>query len=286
MKIINDNMIDLQALKGFIAKPEIFAKGTAKFWDDEHISAQMLKLHLNPAVEAASKTGDTIEAETAFIIEVTGMSAGKAVLDLGCGPGLYVREFAKTGAKILGIDISAGSIKFAAENIGPGRENVAFAKMNYLDMPYRDAFDIATLIFYDFGALSAGEQDKLLANIHRALKKNGIFVFDVIAENWQNPLSTGITVHEAGGFWRPGPHIEILTAFSYENPRTEGRQYAIIGEDGEAEVIRIYIRLFGVEEITNLLAKHNFKIEKIYKNLKGDPLTPDAETYGIIAIKR
>ncbi len=285
MKIINDNKIDLQALKNYITKPEIFTKGTAKFWDDDHISGQMLKLHLNPAVEAASKTKETVEAEAAFIIESTGMSKGKTVLDLGCGPGLYVKEFAGTGAKVTGIDLSARSIDFANENIKPGHKNVTFAKMNYLDMTFHDAFDIATLIFYDFGALSTAEQEKLLANIHRALKDNGVFIFDVIAENWHNPLTTGITVNEAAGFWRPGPYLEILTAFSYENPRTEGRQYAIIGEDGETEVVRIYIRLFGLEEIVKLLNDHNFKVEKVYKNLSGDSLSPDAETYGIFARK-
>jgi SAM-dependent methyltransferase len=285
MNIIKDNKINLYALSELIAKPEIFAKGTAKFWDDEHISAQMLKLHLNPAVEAASKTKETIEAEASFIIGSTGMGNGKTVLDLGCGPGLYVKEFAKTGAKVKGIDLSARSIDYADENIKPERHNVTFAKMNYLDMTFQNAFDIATLIFYDFGALNTEEQGKLLANVHRALKNNGVFVFDVISTNWQNPLSAGITVNEAGGFWRPGPYIEILTAFSYENPRTEGRQYAIIGEDGDAEVVRIYIRLFGMEEIVKLLNEHNFRVEKVYSNLKGDPLGESPETYGIIARK-
>ncbi len=285
MKIIRNNKLDLNALGKLIARPEIFAKGTAKFWDDDHISGQMLKLHLNTTVEAASRTKETITAEAAFIIESTGMSDEKTVLDLGCGPGLYAAEFAKTGTKVTGIDLSARSVGYANENVRPVHANTAFLQMNYLDMAFKEEFDIATLIFYDFGALSTDEQNTLLANIHRALKADGVFVFDVIAANWQNPLSSGITVLETGGFWRPGPYVEILTAHSYENPRTEGRQYAIIDEDGEAEVIRIYIRLFGLEEITKLLNRHRFKVEKIYKNLKGDLLGENPETYAIFARK-
>lgn len=285
MKIIKDNKLDLNALATLVAKPEIFAKGTAKFWDDDHISGQMLKLHLDPGVEAASRTKETIAAEAAFIIEATGMGHAKTVLDLGCGPGLYAAEFAKTGAEITGIDLSARSIGYAGANVGPLYANTAFLQMNYLDMAFQEEFDIATLIFYDFGALSAGEQETLLANIHRALKDNGVFVFDVIAENWRNPLSTSVAVNEAGGFWRPGPHVEILTAHSYEHPRTEGRQYAIIGEDGTADIIRICIRLFGLEEIVNLLNKHNFTAEKVYKNLTGDPPGERPDTYAIFARK-
>jgi 2-polyprenyl-3-methyl-5-hydroxy-6-metoxy-1,4-benzoquinol methylase len=284
MEIIKNNKIDLQALKNCLARPEIFTKGTAKFWDDDHISGEMLKLHLNPDVEAASKTTAAIAAEAAFIIASTAMAGGKTVLDLGCGPGLYVKEFAKTGAKVTGVDLSARSIDYANATIGPEYLNASFVNMNYLDLAYREAFDIATLIFYDFGALNPGEQSRLLARVHAALKDTGVFVFDVLSRNWKSPLVTDIVVHD-GGFWRPDPHIEILTTFSYDVPRTEARQYTIIGERGDTEVIRIYIRLFGLEEIVRLLADHNFKIGKIHKNLRGDPLDETANTYGIFARK-
>lgn len=284
MKIIKDGKIDLQALRNFISRPEIFTTGTAKFWDDDHISGQMLKMHLNPDIEAASKTAATIAAEAAFIAETTGMGSGKTVLDLGCGPGLYVKKFAATGANITGIDLSARSINYANETIKPQYENANFIKMNYLNLDFRAAFDIATLIFYDFGALSTMEQERLLSRVHGALKDNGVFIFDVLSSNWRSPLATSIAVHE-GGFWSPEPYIEILTTFTYDNPRTEGRQYTILSEDGDTKVFRLYFRLFTREEIIGLLARHNFTVENVYNNLHGDPLSPDTETYGIIARK-
>jgi len=90
---------------------------TGKFWDDDYISGQMLKLHLDPEVESASKTEETIAAETSFIINWTGMDEEKAVLDLGCGPGLYVKKFAETGAKVKGIDLSQRSIDYMPTDI-------------------------------------------------------------------------------------------------------------------------------------------------------------------------
>ena len=285
MKILNNNKINLQALKKSIASPEIFEKGTGRFWDDEHISGQMLVFHLDPDSGAASKTKETIEAETAFIIKMTAMDDVKTVLDLGCGPGLYVREFAKTGAKITGIDLSARSINYADENIKPACKNIMFAKMNYLNMNFKKSFDIATLIFYDFCALSTDEQKKLLAKIHEALKDNGFFIFDVVTENRRVPVSTSISVCEGGGFWSPVPYIEILNTTVYEEPKTEGLQYTIIDEDGAVKITRLYHRLFGLEEITKLLADHHFKVEKIYKNLKGEALCEGTETYGIFARK-
>jgi SAM-dependent methyltransferase len=284
MRIINNNKIDFQSLKNAISKPKIFEKSTDKFWEDDHISEQMLMFHLNPEVEAASKTKETIEAETDFIIKLTGMDSEKTVLDLGCGPGLYVKEFAKTGAKVTGIDFSDRSIDYANKSIKPAYENVIFTKMNYLDINVKDSFDIATLIFYDFCALNTDEQNRLLAKIHAALNDNGIFIFDVVSENWKSSISSNISVCE-GGFWSRNPYIEILNTFMYEEPKTEGLQYTIIDENGTVKVIRLYHRLFNLEEITRLLNDNHFRIEKVYKNLKGETLTENSETYGIIARK-
>lgn len=117
MRLIKDNKINLMAMQESIRKPALYEKSTGKFWDDEYISGQMLKLHLDPEVESASKTEETIAAETSFIINWTGMDEEKAVLDLGCGPGLYVKKFAETGAKVKGIDLSQRSIDYMPTDI-------------------------------------------------------------------------------------------------------------------------------------------------------------------------
>lgn len=284
MRIIDNNKLNLHLLKNSITKPEIFAKSTDKFWDDEYISEQMLKFHLNPDIEAASKTKETIETEAEFIIKSTSMSDGKVILDLGCGPGLYVKEFAKTGALVTGIDLSDRSINYANKNIKPEYRNTLFTKMNYLDINYKESFDIATLIFYDFCALNTNEQNILLEKIHTALKDNGLFIFDIVTENKKTLKSTNISVCEEG-FWSPKPYVEILNIYLYEDPKTEGLQYAIIAEDGSTRIIRIYHRLFSLAEITEMLNENGFKVEKVFKNLKGDPFNKDSETYGIIARK-
>lgn len=285
MNIIKDSKIDIQALKDAIKTPEIWKQSTSKFWDDEYISLQMLNSHLDPEIEAASRTRKQIEAETSFIINYTGMDENKVVVDLGCGPGLYAVEFAKTGAMVTGIDYSIRSINYALEKVTSIYKNTDFIHMNYLDLDYKDTFDIATLIFYDFCVLSTNNQNILLSNIHRALRPGGIFIFDVVTENRKTSESTSVRVFEKGGFWSPEPYIEILKTSFYEEPKTEGMQYTIIAEDGETRVIRLYHRLFGLEDITSMLNDNRFKVENIYKNLQGQPLNEDSDTFGIIARK-
>jgi hypothetical protein len=121
--------------------------------------------------------------------------------------------------------------------------------------------------------------------VHAALKENGVFIFDVVTENKTTPVATRVTVCDEGGFWSPEPYVEILNTHLYEEPKTEGLQYAIIGEDGSARIIRIYHRLFSMPELTQLLKANGFMVKNAYTNLIGEPFSKDSETYGIIAEK-
>jgi ubiquinone/menaquinone biosynthesis C-methylase UbiE len=70
---------------------------------------------------------------------------GKAVLDSGCGTGIFSIIFAKNGAgQVTGIDISPGSLG-TAESLKQkfGLTNARFEKQDMLHLPYADAsFDI------------------------------------------------------------------------------------------------------------------------------------------------
>lgn len=284
MNIIKNGKMNFEVLKEATEKPELYEKSTHKFWDDPHISQQMLKAHLNPEIEAASKERKTIDFETDFIIQTTGMNDKMFVIDLGCGPGLYVDAFAKTGANVIGVDISANSIQYAKKNIQVENEKVSFHEMNYLNLDYNEVFDVTTLIYYDFCALSIKDQSRLLHRVHKALKPGGCFLLDVFTEHHKSDMSVNI-FFENGGFWSNRPYWLIKTAFMYNEPKVECFQHAIINEAGAMKLIRVFHRLFSLNEIQDLLANHGFKVEKVFKNLKGEPLALNSNTYGIIASK-
>ena len=61
--------------------------------------------------------GDTYQEKVIKpnLLRVLNVKAGEEVLDVGCGQGYFAREVAKSGAKVLGIDIGAELIKFAQQ---------------------------------------------------------------------------------------------------------------------------------------------------------------------------
>lgn len=120
-----------------------------------------------------------------------------------------------------------------------------------------------TLIFYDFCVLNIEEQKILLAKIYAALKTDGLFVFDLVTENMEIPITTNIAVFEEG-LWSTKPYVEIQQNFMYDNPKTLGQQYVIIAEDGTTKIIRFYNRLFSLDGIKELLSENGFAMKTAY----------------------
>lgn len=102
-----------------LALPTLYQKSDTNFWDDTHISLQMLKAHLDPDFEAASRKHSFITDSAAWIATQVSPQQNLYLLDIGCGPGLYAQEFARAGYKVTGIDFSKRSIRYAQKSAKP-----------------------------------------------------------------------------------------------------------------------------------------------------------------------
>lgn len=96
-------------------KPAPFTHGEALFWDDPHISSQMLQVHLHPDIDAASRKVETIDSSVEWLPQTLRLETGASLLDLGCGPGLYACRFARAGFRVTGVDYSRRSIEYASK---------------------------------------------------------------------------------------------------------------------------------------------------------------------------
>ena len=103
------------------------------------------------------------------------------LLDLGCGPGLYAERFANADYAVTGVDFSKRSITYANTQIQINSSNIKYYYQDYLEIDFCEEFEIITIIFCDFGALSALDRKILLNKIYKALKPNGKFILDVFS---------------------------------------------------------------------------------------------------------
>lgn len=116
---------------------------------------------------------------------------GKAVLDLGCAGGFMAEALDDRGAKVTGIDPAKDAI--AAARAHAGNRDITYDVGVGEALPYRDSqFD--SVVCVDV-LEHVADLDKVLMEVARVLKPEGLFLFDTINRNLIARLAT-ITLAE------------------------------------------------------------------------------------------
>jgi ubiquinone/menaquinone biosynthesis C-methylase UbiE len=115
--------------------------------------------------------------------------AGQRVLEVGCGIGTDLVRFARGGARVTGVDLSATAIDLARRNFElHGVTAEALEVANAEALPFdSDTFDVV----YGHGVLQyTADAPRLVAEAHRVLKPGGLGIFMVYNRvSWLNALS-------------------------------------------------------------------------------------------------
>ncbi len=284
-----DGKLPIGILKDLAQKPPPYEPGEPLFWDDPHISAEMLKAHLDPKTDAASRKPATIGRTCDWLIEHFGLKPGDRVLDLGCGPGLYTIQLAKRGLKVTGIDYSKRSIDYARRAAADEGLDIEYLYQDYLTKDYlpggtSERFDLVIMVYCDFAVLSDEKQGILLGRVARALKPGGKFVFDVFTPEYPTYKETSSwSLSPKGGFWSAEPYLSLYRKFHYPEIDTWLDQYAIILEDLSVKVYRNWDRVFTPESIRDALGAHGFRVDEVWGDLAGLEYSPEATTLGVVA---
>jgi 2-polyprenyl-3-methyl-5-hydroxy-6-metoxy-1,4-benzoquinol methylase len=267
-------------------KPAPFTRGEALFWDDPHISKQMLEAHLNPNWDAASRRPETIDRTVKWIIETLELKPGDSILDLGCGPGLYASRFARLGFRVTGVDYSRRSIEYASDFAEENHLQMSYRYENYLNLQDINLYDAAFLIYGDFCPLNPEQRKTLLQNISRALKPGGKFVFDVTTREHRKKYGNKNAWYAAqNGFWKPGPHLVLEDGFDYPEQSIWLDQYTVVEADGKLTVYRNWFQDYTPDTITAELTASDFLVQSIWGDLTGQPYTSESEWIGIVAAR-
>jgi SAM-dependent methyltransferase len=113
---------------------------------------------------------------------------GKRVLDVGCGAGTDLVRFAKGGAMVSGVDISASAIALARQNFSQQGLEADLREADGEHLPYDDgAFD---LVFAHGVVQYTPDARTLVEECRRVLKPGGEAIFQVYNRiSWLNALS-------------------------------------------------------------------------------------------------
>src|SRR5262245_855909 len=222
--------LDLALLDRLVARPRPFAPHGAPFWDDPHIGRSMLAAHLDPDREAASRPHARIDREVDWIARQLDLRPGAAVLDLGCGPGLYCSRLARRGLRVTGIDYSDVAVSYARGQAARDGLAIDYRLADYRTLDLVGAFDVVLLIYYDFGVLVDAERDEVLRRAARALRPGGRFVFDVLTPPVLGRRAGQRTwsLCSDGGFWREDAYLALTASYHYPALDAEVDQIVVL----------------------------------------------------------
>ena len=262
-------------------RPEPFARYTAKaLWTRPHLARQMLNFHLSQDTDLASRRCESIDRIVDWINNQIGLP-GKNVCDLGCGPGLYAQRFESKGAHVTGVDFSAHSLDYAKIH---SPETIHYIEADYLSDTLPTGFDLVTLIYTDFCALSPVQREKLLRRIHRMLNHGGRIILDVagLGSYAKKEETTVIQNQLMDGFWAEGEYVGIQRTYLYQDKSLSLDHYLIVQPD-DAWQIYNWIQHFTPNSLEAELSAAGFKVDQLVGDLSGTPFITDGNFIGVIA---
>lgn len=214
---------------------ENIEKITINSYDDENV----LKNYIDSRINNDSPHNQSIKQK---LFEMVGDYKGKSILDLGCGIGVFAKDFSLIADKVTGIDISKECIKYAKTH--NNSSNIDYICMDIKDLTsVKDKFDI---VFSDMVFNYIKNYDKLLSDIYSLLKDDGIIVFSQV-----HPISTA-SLGESS--WIKENDKLKFQLDNYSNVSKRYRTYF----EGNFE---LYHRRF--EELINIAIKNKFEIIEV-----------------------
>ncbi len=266
-------------------RPAVYSRYTANaLWNSPDISEMLLRFHLDGDIDLASRRTEFIDASLGWMDDTFCLGPGSRVVDLGCGPGLYAHELARTGARITGVDFSERSIEYARARANDQSLDIDYVLADYLAWDPEGRFDLATMIMCDYCALSPEQRAKLLQRVRRLLVPGGAFLFDVYSlayyATWEEQVAYGPGLMDE--FWSAQPYYGFLNTFKYDRDHVVLEKYTIV----EATEVSEYFSWFQHYDLKGLRAEieaAGLLLERAVGDVAGAEFEPTAPEFGVIA---
>jgi SAM-dependent methyltransferase len=228
---------------------------------------------------AEGLTEQRTNREVKFIVNNLKLTKSMEILDLACGHGRHTNRLAKHGCNVTGIDITKGFLDIARKEARKKKLNVKYLCQDMRNIKYKEKFDRTLLLFTAFGYFDDRTNLKVLQNIARALKPNGLLCFDTFNREAFLKSYLPYIVTEKGNDLMIDIHSYDKTTYRLYNKR-------IVIRNGQRKDKPFFVRLYSPNEIKALLKKAGLKLLKIYSDWEGKPFTVDSRRMIIVAEKR
>ena len=148
-----------------------------------------------------------VERRVAFFIERGGLAPGRRALELGCGTAVFLSRVARSGATVVGIDLTPELLAKARERVRDAG-NVRLVRGNAEENPFPDgSFDAV----YGSSILHHLNLERALREAYRLLRPGGRLMFS--EPNILNPQVRFINIGPLKPYFGQSPDEMAFTRF-------------------------------------------------------------------------
>jgi SAM-dependent methyltransferase len=199
-------------------------------WDVPAFSARMLDEHLSQEHDAASRRSITIDRQVAWIHHTLLRSRPTAILDLGCGPGLYTSRLARLGHSCTGIDFSPASIAYARTSAAAQHIDCRYQLEDMRSANFGSGFGLAICIFGEINVFRRDHATNILRKAYAALADGGVLLleahtFAAIQQIGQHAPTWSTA---ASGLFGATPYLSLAEHFWHAECRAATTRYYAI----------------------------------------------------------
>jgi SAM-dependent methyltransferase len=198
-----------------------------------------------------------VRKECDFIEDRLGLEKGAVMLDLACGPGTHAVELASRGYSVVGYDLSLAMLARAADEAQERGQKLNFLQGDMREMAFEDTFDGVYCWQTSFGYFDDEKNVNVLQRIHRALRKGGMLLLDVINHDYVAPRQPSLVWFEGDGCVCMD---EMAVDFFTSRLRVKR---TVMFEDGRAREVDYNIRLYALHELGKMLHECGFKVIEV-----------------------
>ena len=202
-------------------------------------------------------TKKQLQKDVDFLIDVLDIKKKDKILDLACGHGRHTIEIKKRSFDIDGLDFSDHLLNIARDLAKQENLQIKFYNQNIHNINLKTKYNKIFLFFSEFGLFDA---NKVLKNVSKVLKTNGLFLLD--CDNVFR-LIQYLTKHHKTPY-----------KFDFTNMKLKEKQKNSRG-------VRYYI----VPELKTLFQNNGLKVMSIYGNYAKESLDINSKRIILIGKK-
>jgi len=235
-------------------------------WTEEFFDEYYLK-------STDTLTGESqTKKEVDFIIEQTGVTKEKSILDFACGYGRHAIDFAQRGySSVTGLDLSNLYLNMAREKASQLPNPPKFTEENMKTFKEVDNYDLIYSLFSSMFYFGDKKNLKILNRVYGALRRDGFCVID-----YYNPVAFLKKGKKKDWFSTPDNHL-VLEKY-HHNPLsgTITAERIIITPEGKRIKRIFHTRDYSVAELCFHLEGIGFEIVNVFGNFDSDPFSLDS----------